>query len=168
MKKIAMRIAVSLFLFVFFLSSYNICASASLLKRKGSPEKVSAPDFSLESISGKTVSLSDLKGKGAVLFFFTTWCPYCRAKIPMFSKEYSLHQSQGIEFLLIDTGESKTKVASFVAKEHLSFDILLDIKMKTADDYGIVGVPTFILISKEGFVVYEGNDLPHNYAELLK
>jgi peroxiredoxin len=168
MKKIAMRIVVSLFVFVFFVSSYNICVCASLLKRGGSSEKVAAPDFSLETVSGKTVSLSGLKGKGVVLFFFTTWCPYCRSKVPMLSKEYSQCQDQGIEFLLIDTGESKAKVASFVAKEHLSFDILLDIKMNAAEDYGIVGVPTFILVSKEGFVVYEGNDLPDNYAELLK
>lgn len=168
MKKIAMRIAVSLFVFVFFVSSYNVCASASLLKRKGGSEKVTAPDFSLETVSGKTVSLSDLKGKGVVLFFFTTWCPYCRSKVPMLSKEYSQCQDQGIEFLLIDTGESKAKVASFVDKEHLTFDVLLDIKMSAADEYGIVGVPTFVLVSKEGFVVYEGNDLPGDYAELLK
>lgn len=163
-----MRIAVALFLFVFFLSSYNVCASASLLKKKGSSEKVAAPDFSLESVSGKTVSLSDLKGKGVILFFFTTWCPYCRSKIPVISKEYSQYQSQGIEFLLIDTGESKIKIASFIAKEHLTFDVLLDSRMKASEDYGVMGVPTFILISKEGFVVYEGNELPHNYAELLK
>ena len=165
MNKITIKGTLFFVLSLFVLSSQNVSASASI--GQSAKEKVVAPEFTLGTAQGKTVSLKDFKEKGKVLFFFTIWCPYCRQKLPVLAKEYEQFRSQNIELLLIDAGESKLKVSSFIAKEQLPFDVLLDTSMKTSEAYEVIGVPTFVLVSKDGLIVYQGNDLPRDYKELL-
>jgi len=165
MNKIYLRVVMGVMAVLLLFSSRDVSAYASLGQK--SQSQTIAPDFSLETIAGKITALKDLKGKGVILFFFTTWCPYCRQKLPLLAKQYQKYQSDGFELLVTDVGESKAKVSSFAAKEHLPFDILLDVDMKASEAYGVLGVPTFILISKDGLVVYEGNEMPSNYQELL-
>ena len=165
MNKITIKETLFFVLSLFVLSSQNVSASASI--GQSAKEKVVAPEFTLGTAQGKTVSLKDFKEKGKVLFFFTIWCPYCRQKLPVLAKEYEQFRSQNIELLLIDAGESKLKVSSFIAKEQLPFDVLLDTSMKTSEAYEVIGVPTFVLVSKDGLIVYQGNDLPRDYKELL-
>ncbi len=165
MNKITIKGTLFFVLSLFVLSSQNVSASASI--GQSAKEKVVAPEFTLGTTQGKTVSLKDFKEKGKVLFFFTIWCPYCRQKLPVLAKEYEQFRSQNIELLLIDAGESKLKVSSFIAKEQLPFDVLLDTSMKTSEAYEVIGVPTFVLVSKDGLIVYQGNDLPRDYKEIL-
>jgi peroxiredoxin len=166
MRKVMMQVAIVVCLGISVCSFADVSASASLGSRGG--ENLAAPDFTLETAGGKTVSLKDFKGKGVILFFFASWCPYCRQKLPSLSKNYSRYQSENIQLLAINAGESKAKVSAFAAKEKLPFDILLDVDSKTSGAYDVVGIPTFVLISKDGRVVYEDNDLPHNYKELIE
>lgn len=160
-----MRRGMFLALFIFILS-LRVAGAAGSLGMSGKEQK-KAPDFSLETVAGKTVALKDLNGQGAIMFFFTSWCPYCRQKLPLLSQEYPTYQKEDVRLVAVDAGESKAKVSSFATKEKLPFDVLLDIDMKVAEAYGVIGVPTFVLISKGGAVVYQGNELPRNYKELL-
>ena len=72
-----------------------------------------------------------------------------------------------IELLLIDAVESKAKVKAFIDKQQLPFAVLLDVNTLVAESYGVVWVPTFVLISADGDVVWMGNELPDNYRKLL-
>jgi peroxiredoxin len=162
MNKILLKNVLGVVVILSFCSLQNMPVLASL----GQKEE-QAPDFSLQTVSGKTVALKDIKGKGTILFFFTTWCPYCRQKLPVLAKQYQKYQDEGLGVFVINAGESKGKVSSFSAKEHFPFDILLDVDMKTSEAYGVIGVPTFILISKDGLVIYEGNDMPPDYQKLF-
>lgn len=165
MSKFSLRYFCTLVLLLSFLSFENVLASASLPKEPKTAE--AAFDFTLDTAGGKTVSLKEAKGKGVILFFFTTWCPFCRQKFPSLSKDYETFHREGIELFVIDAGESQAKVNSFLSKVTPPFDVLLDKDTTVAEAYSIVGVPTFVLISKSGAVVYEGNDLPGGYKELL-
>jgi peroxiredoxin len=146
---------------VTFIGAHDVLASASVGQARlvGS----AASDFSLETTADSTVALADLKGKGVILFFFTTWCPYCREKLPFLAKEYEVMRSKNIELLPIDAGESKAKVKAFAEKHNLPFPVLLDTNTAVSGSYGVVGVPTFVLISREGKVVWTGNELPSRY-----
>jgi peroxiredoxin len=142
----------------------NVVAASAIAK---AAEKTAAPSFSLQGIQGKTVGLADFKGQGVLLFFFTTWCPYCREKFPMLKEKDQASAAEGFKLIVIDAGESRDKVASFAEKMGVSFDILLDQDTTVSSEYGVVGVPTFFLINKEGQIVFQGNELPNNYKTLL-
>ncbi len=166
MKKIIVKFAVVCMACFGLFSSQNVPVSASSSISK-EPGEVAAPDFTLSTVKGSTVALKDFKDKGVILFFFTTWCPLCRAKVPTIAKNYETYQKEGVDFLVVNAGESRAKVSSFVAKEKAPFDVLLDSEMKVSEAYDVVGVPTFIVISKSGRIVYEDNEMPTNYKELM-
>lgn len=148
-----------------FLFSGIALASASMGKSRLTGEP--APAFSLESTKGGKVSLADLKGKEIILFFFTTWCPYCREKMPVLAEEYRKSGAKP-EILPIDVGESKAKVIAFAEKDGLPFPVFLDSDTRVSGAYGLVGVPTVVLISSDGTVAWIGNDLPSDYEKLFK
>lgn len=61
-----------------------------------------APDFTLPTLDGKTVRLSDYQGKkGVFINFWATWCPPCRLEMPTMEKVYQEYQSQGLEILAV-------------------------------------------------------------------
>lgn len=157
------------FIFVWILTVFscvhNVSASASV--RRTQLVGSIAPDFTLETTADTKVALRDLRGHGVILFFFTTWCPYCREKLPLLASERRKMEEGKIKLLLVDAGESKAKVKAFIEKQQLPFAVLLDVNTFVAESYGVVGVPTFVLISSDGDVVWTGNELPGNYRKLL-
>ncbi|MBL7130369.1 MAG: TlpA family protein disulfide reductase [Candidatus Omnitrophica bacterium] len=130
-------------------------------------ENKTALDFTLQDLSGRNISLSDFSDKAIVLFFWFTSCPACRGELLNFNKEYENLQSSGIELLAIDIGESKARVERFVNLYSLQYPILLDYDGSVAYKYGVMGVPTIILISKQGNIVSVSHSLPNNYKKLL-
>lgn len=124
-----------------------------------------APDFTLPTLQGNSVSLKNQRGKDVVLVFFATWCPACRRTIGTISEDYDKLRGEGIQIFLIDAGETAVKAEAFKRANKVPFDILLDTTMRVANDYDVVGIPAFFLVSKEGLVVYEGHELPRNYRE---
>jgi len=111
-----------------------------------------APNFKLPNLEGKTVSLSDLRGKPVMLNFWTTWCPPCQAEMPHIQQVYEAWSDKGLVVLAINLGESSAKVKEFVQSYGLSFPVLLDTKQGTAQKYNIGGIPTTFFIDKNGII----------------
>lgn len=135
-------------------------------------DKIKTPafNFSLYDLEGNKISLSDFSGKPLILFFWTTWCPFCREEFPVLTDNYNDLKKEGIEVLAIDIGESKERVKKFTVNLNLDmpFPILLDSASTVAYAYDLLGVPTFILIDSQGKIKFQGNDFPGNYKQLLK
>ena len=124
---------------------------------------IAAPDFSLQDLQGKTFQLSGQLGKPVVIFFGTTWCPSCRAEIPAYSTIYEKYARRGLEVIYIDINEPAEKVARFAKNFSFPYRVLLDKDGSVANDYSVVGVPTLVLIDKEGNVItisHSTSDLP--------
>ena len=120
-----------------------------------------APEFSLVDLNNNTVSLSSYKGKqGALLFFWTTWCPFCRDQLKVINDEYSRLSQKGLLVLGINSGEPAARVARFLKKYSLKYPILLDEYSEVAFQYRITGVPTYVLVDKKGNIVYQDNYFP--------
>ena len=86
-----------------------------------------APEFSLSSLDGTMVNLSDYAGKYVVIHIATTWCPFCNAEAPYLEKLYQDYQHKNVEVLIIDVMEPPSLVQSKIKdKFNLSFPILLD------------------------------------------
>lgn len=127
-----------------------------------------AANFELQAINNGKVSLSSYKGKQPVmLFFWTTWCPFCRTELKTVTRRYDELAASGLEVLAIDVGEQGNKVASYLKNSPVSFKVLLDTDTSVATSYNVMGVPTFVLIDKEGQIVSQGNGFPEGYQNLI-
>lgn len=132
-------------------------------------EKIPALDFKLPDLNNEFVTLSSYKGKNPViLLFWTTWCPFCREELNILNKKYPQLAKEGWEVLGINIEESPSIVGVFLKKRPLAFKVLLDTDAQVTYSYDILGVPTFILVNKEGFVVFKDNYFPEDrYKELI-
>ncbi|MBI2022812.1 TlpA family protein disulfide reductase [Candidatus Daviesbacteria bacterium] len=84
-------------------------------------------NFTLPDLKGKKISLSEYKGKVVLVFFFTTWCPYCSAEAPYLEKEvWQKFKDQGIQVLAIDVLESKALAEKMQKRFKWTFPVLLD------------------------------------------
>lgn len=142
-----------LFLLLFFCAFAYAC-SLGEDPRKGPPAKIAvdapAPDFRLKGIKGQEVSLGDLQGRPVLLVFGTTWCPYCREEIPRIKEIYWQGREKKLEVLNIYVNESESKVADFAAKYALPYPVLLDKDGSVAERYQVRGVPTLVLLDRQG------------------
>jgi len=132
-----------------------ICSGCSAQSGTRTAGKL-APDqyFTLNDLNGQPVSLDKaLSGRKAVLVnFWATWCPPCRAEIPDLIRLQSDYGSKGFTVMGVNLDESQAKVSSFAGKVGMNFPILLDPGGKTAERYGIVGIPTSLLILPDGTI----------------
>jgi len=123
----------------------------------GNLSGATAPDFELKSIDGKTVKLSDYRGKAVLLNFWATWCPPCKIEMPWFvdlQKEYGPQGLQVIGVSVDDDAEKNAgKISAFAAKMSLNYVVLLG-NEKVSDQYGgVEGLPTTFYIGRDGKVV---------------
>jgi peroxiredoxin len=119
-----------------------------------------AKPFELTDTNGSRVSLSDFKNQPVMLFFWTTWCPYCREELKTLNAQYAQLQKDGIAVLPINVGEDQSKVTTFAKSRNLTVRIFLDKDTKVSGSYEVVGVPTYLLIDKEGNIRFQGHTFP--------
>jgi len=112
-----------------------------------------APDFILKDMNGKTVSLSNFKGKVVLLNFFATWCPPCRAEMPSFNKLYSALQQRGLEVVAVSSDRSISDIKDFLEKHKVDFPVLFDADRAITKKYRVFSMPTTFLINKNGLIV---------------
>jgi peroxiredoxin len=122
----------------------------------------------LYDLSGEEVKLSDYKGRPLILWFWTTWCPYCRKAIPELNNLYPELKSSGIELFAINVDERKETVERFLQSYPMDFKVLRDTDARCALLYGIIGVPAYIFIDKKGNLRAKEHFFPKgNYKKLL-
>lgn len=138
-------------------------SSYERLKKRFVKELVSipAPSFTLTDLDGKKVTLEDFKGKTVILDFWATWCGPCIVSFPTMQKMVDKYKDDtSIKFIFINTKDYDDKtterVKDFLAEDNYKFYILLDDKYnKTANDYALSGIPTKIVIDKEGKIRFQ-------------
>ncbi len=121
----------------------------------GAPKPgAAAPDFALQSLDGKTVHLSDFRGKAVLLNFWATWCTPCRLEMPWFVELQKQYGPQGLEVLGVAMDDSgKDKIAKFAQEMGVNYPVLLG-KESVGDEYGGVEyLPTSFYIDRDGKVV---------------
>ncbi len=120
------------------------------------PTGPKAPDFTLKTLDGGQVTLSDLKGKVVLVDFWSTTCDPCLAEMPELVKLYEEKKAQGFEILAvtIDGPETAAKVPSTVKKNKMTFPVLLDEDTEAMDRYNPKGeLPFTAVIDKQGHIV---------------
>jgi peroxiredoxin len=142
-------------------------AAALIMAIAGTASGREAPGFTLESSGGEQVSLSSFTGrKPVLLIFWATWCPYCNAAIPAINDMQS-RLSDRLQVLAVNFKEGRAKVAGFMKEKKVAFTVLYDGKGEVARKYGVAGIPTYVLIDKNGRIVYYDNVPPQDMEKRL-
>ena len=117
-------------------------------------EKKEAPAFSLKNLDGKPISLSDFRGKPVLITFWATWCASCKEEIPLLEKFCVAKKDQLAILLIAIDGERKRKVQQIINENKVTLPVLLLLKEKVMDQYGVRGwVPQTFLVDREGMLV---------------
>lgn len=113
-----------------------------------------APDFTLKTLEGKKVKLSNYRGKKVILNFWATWCPPCKEEIPHMEKYYkSLNKKDNVEILAVNltsSDKSKEYIKEFAKSYDITYPILLDKEGEQQKQYEIVTIPTTFFINESG------------------
>jgi len=114
-------------------------------------ERHEAPDFTLKDSEGKTVRLSDYKGKVVLLDFWATWCGPCRIEIPWFMEMQRKNRDKGFEVLGVSMDdEGWDVVRPFLKDLSVNYRVMIG-NDSTAQEYGGVdSLPTTFLIDRDG------------------
>ncbi|MEI6388470.1 MAG: TlpA disulfide reductase family protein [Spirochaetota bacterium] len=114
------------------------------------PAPVDAGDFSIESLNGGSVTLSESKGKVVMLNFWATWCPPCRAEMPSIEILSKKMKGKAFAIMAISVGETKDTVAKFIALQKYSYPIYLDPDSKLGTAFNASSIPTTYIFGKDG------------------
>jgi peroxiredoxin len=110
-------------------------------------------DFTLTSLDGKTVSLSDYAGRVVFLNFWATWCTPCQKELPAFQAFQAQQSADGPAILAVDVAESADQVTGFLNRFDIQgLNVLLDSDSKVGDSYGIFNLPVTFIIDERGIV----------------
>lgn len=113
-----------------------------------------APDFTLKSVDGKTVKLSDYKGKVIIIDFWATWCPPCRKGIPdLVSIQKEFKNDVVIIGISLDREKTIKDVPGFVKDYGINYPVVYGDDEVVVTYGGIEGIPTAFVIDKQGNVV---------------
>jgi len=126
-----------------------------------------APDFQLASIGGAPISLADLRGRPAVLVFWTAWCPVCREEAPHFNELAAQYESLGVRVLGINIQDSLARTESGIKDFGIRYAVVRDADAGVARLYKVSGTPTIVFLDRQGTVRYFGNELPADYPARL-
>lgn len=124
-------------------------------------------DFTLKDLHGKKVTLSQLRGKIVLVNFWATWCPPCRAEMPVLDAIYTHFPSQVVVLSL--TNENEFTVGSYLAPTHYHPIVLLDEGGKVAKEFHVEGIPRSFVFDKDGKLVAEAIDerTPRQFLAML-
>ncbi len=125
-------------------------AGPALLVTKSSP----APDFTLDSLDGKSIRLSDLRGKAVLLNFWATWCGPCKIETPWLVELQNQYGSQGLQVVGVEMGDDgKDEITKFTKDMGVNYPVLIG-KEAVGDAYGgVPALPETFFIGRDGKIV---------------
>lgn len=118
-----------------------------------------APDFTLTSRDGQTVSLSELKGQVVMINFWATWCGPCRQEMPLLEQLYTRYEGLGFTLLGVNIEEDSKLADRFLEETPVTFPILFDPENGVSKLYNVSAMPSTVLVDRAGNVRY----LHHGY-----
>ena len=119
-------------------------------------ERAAAPDFTVYDADGKAFKLSEFLGGPVVLNFWASWCPPCRAEMPLFDEAY-LERGAAVTFMMINLAdgsrETREKAMQYVKEQGFSFPLYFDLDQEAAARYSLTSIPMTVFVDRDGYIV---------------
>ncbi len=129
-----------------------ILMSACVKSEQGEKTGTVAPNFTLEDLDGKAVTLSSFRGKVVLIDFWATWCPPCRESVPAIEKLHKKYGDKGLAVLGVSLDEGEwDKVKAFRADYGMSYTVLKGTD-RVEEKYMVRTIPLVVLLDKDGNV----------------
>lgn len=113
--------------------------------------EIAAPGFNLMNPDGELVALSDFRGKVVIVNFWATWCPPCRAEMPIF-QEAGEQYSEQLVVLAVNSGETEEVIQAFSSQFSDAITFLVDLDISVSELYQVRGLPTTYFVDPEGYL----------------
>ena len=111
-----------------------------------------APDFSLQNLEGKNITLSDLRGQVVLVNLWASWCGPCRIEMPAMQQVYETYKDQGFTIVAVNATnqDSVTNALAFAEELNLTFPIVLDVDGEASANYNLRSLPSSFFVDKNG------------------
>jgi len=113
-----------------------------------------APDFTLKSMSGKNIKLSEYAGSAVLLNFWASWCGPCRSEMPLLNDLHNKYKELGFVVVGVNVEEQTDKARDYLGDIPVDFPILFDDKNSVSKLYDVIAMPTTIMIDRNGNMRY--------------
>jgi cytochrome c biogenesis protein CcmG/thiol:disulfide interchange protein DsbE len=129
-----------------------------------------APLFTLQRVGAPgSLALASLRGKPVVVNFWASWCHPCKTEVPALERTFRQYRSQGLVVVGVDYQDFRGDAMRSMRKLGITYPVVSDGSGRTADRYGLTGVPESFVVDRRGKVVYHAsgavNASPDDAAE---
>ncbi|WP_455210020.1 TlpA disulfide reductase family protein [Kaarinaea lacus] len=116
--------------------------------------KEEAPDFTLKSLKGSNLKLSEFRGDVVMINFWATWCGPCRQEMPILNDLYLKYRDTGFTLLGVNVEKNSSKAADMIRDLRVVYPVLFDTDNKVSKLYEVNDMPTTVLVDRDGNMRY--------------
>jgi peroxiredoxin len=113
-----------------------------------------APDFTLKSLSGENLKLSEMTGNVVLINFWASWCGPCREEMPLLNALHSKYEPLGFTVLGVNVEEDVNGAKGFLKNFPVDFPVLLDNTNQVSKQYKVIAMPTTVVVDRDGNMRY--------------
>ena len=123
-----------------------------LVRGSGSPTEIGkvAPDFSLTTLDGESISLAELRGRPVIVNFWASWCVPCLEEFPLLAEAHERHADEGLAVVGVVYQDTSLAARTFLERQGAAWPSAPDPDGRAAEAYGILAPPETFLIDRDG------------------
>jgi len=109
-----------------------------------------APNFTLKSLTGKNMKLSEMAGNVVLINFWASWCGPCREEMPLLNALHKKYEPLGFTVLGVNVEEQVDNARGFLNDFPVDFPVLLDSNNQVSKMYNVIAMPTTVVVDRDG------------------